>query len=109
MQFRPSQQPLNLQKPRFRCDFNARGLSDEPDDDCFYSFDRSEVARLPEVVGQRVVLFDFDSDHEITACEAVIEAYRTGWRGEPNASFWFSGFRARPVEGTWYWGRAPWA
>jgi hypothetical protein len=108
MQFRARTDSLDLQMPRLRCDFNARALSDEPDDECFYSFDRAEVSRLPDLVGMKVVLFDLDSDEEITACEAVVEVYRTGWRGEADASFWFCGFRARPIDASWYWGRRPW-
>jgi hypothetical protein len=108
MPFRARQQPFDLQLPRLRCDFNTRALSEEPDDECFYSLDRAEVARLPDLIGQRLVLFDLDSEEEVTACEAILEPYRVGWRGEPEKSFWFCGVRARPIEGSWYWGKTPW-
>jgi hypothetical protein len=104
----PDSCQLNLGLARVGCDFNARGLSEEAEDTCFYSFSRSQVDLLPSLIGSRVVLFDFDSKTEVTACEALVESYRTGWRGEPEQSFWFCGVRARPVEGTWYWGPVPW-
>ncbi len=81
------------------CDFNAFGLSDEPNDNCYYSFDRQHVSLLSDLIGKRVLLYSPDSDSEVTYCEAVVEGYRQGWRGEPERSFWFCGFRARPVEG----------
>ena len=63
---------------------------------------------LSALVGARVVLYAYDSESEVTACEAVIETCRSGWRGEPEKSFWYCGFRARPVEGSWYNGPTPW-
>jgi hypothetical protein len=93
---------------RIGCDFNAFSLSEERGDSCFYAFEREYIGGLASLVGSRVLLFAHDSPSEITACEAVIEPYRSGWRGEPNQSFWYCGFRARPVEGTWYSGPALW-
>jgi hypothetical protein len=99
---------LDVNLPRIGCDFNAFGLSEEQEDRCFYSFDRTQLDLLRSLVGARVVLFAFDAESEITACEAVVEPWRSGWRGEPQKTFWFCGFRARPVEGTWYIGSVPW-
>lgn len=83
------------------CDFNAFGLSDEPEDNCFYSFDRQRVAELVSLIGAKVILFSPDTDTTSTACEAIIEPYREGWRGEPGKSIQFCGVRARPVAGSW--------
>jgi hypothetical protein len=99
---------LNLKLQRIECDFNAVGLSDEPNDNCFYSFNREHVAQLAALVGARAVLYSYDSHTEVTACEALIETCRSGWRGEPECSFFFCGFRARPIEGSWYSGPVPW-
>jgi hypothetical protein len=103
-----SSNKISPELQRIGCDFNAIGLSGEPNDNCFYSFEREQVSSLPALVGLRVVLFSLDSPSEVTACEAVIEPYRNGWRGEPMKSFWYCGFRARPVNGSWYNGLAPW-
>ena len=100
---------LDLALPRIGCDFNAHSLSQEPDDTCYYSFDREQVSQLSELVGSRVVLFDYDSQTEIVGCEAIIETFETGWRGEIGHSFWYCGFRARPIDKTWYWGPIPWS
>jgi hypothetical protein len=35
-----------IQLPSIECDFNAFGLSDEPEDRCYYSFDRARVMEL---------------------------------------------------------------
>ncbi|WP_158239301.1 hypothetical protein [Uliginosibacterium sp. TH139] len=87
---------------RIECDFNAVGLSDEPNDNCFYSFHREQVVLLNALIGAKVILYAHDSPSEITACEAWIEVYRSGWQGEPDQSFMFCGFRARPIEGSWF-------
>jgi hypothetical protein len=99
---------LNWSLPRIGCDFNAFGLSDENDDTCFYSFDRSQINILPALTGATIILFDYDSEAEIVACEAILERFRTGWREEPEHSFWYCGFRARPVKNAWYWGKIQW-
>lgn len=104
----PQGQPLNLALQRIECDFNAFGLSDESHDNCFYSFNREDVPLLASLVGGRVVLYAHDSESEITACEALVEACSSGWQGEPESSFFFCGFRARPIEGSWYNGPAQW-
>lgn len=98
---------LNLSLPRIDCDFNAYALSNELDDNCYYSF-RADIDRLASLVGEVVVLFDYDAPSEITACEAVIERHEQGWRGDPERSFWFCGWRARPIDGTWFSGAIPW-
>jgi hypothetical protein len=98
---------LDLSLPKIECDFNAVGLGDEDKDGrCFYSFFRRDLPLLK--AGARCILYSFDTQDEITACEALIEPYRTGWRGEAGNSFYFCGFRGRPFEDTWYWGVIPW-
>ena len=97
---------LDLSLPRIECDFNTMGLGGEERNDCIYSFSRSMVPMLR--VGITCILYSFDTDSEITACEAVIEPYKIGWKGDSGASFYFCGFRARPLEDTWYWGPIPW-
>jgi hypothetical protein len=99
--------PLDLSMRRIRCDFNARGLGPEPDDSCFYSFDRDAVHDLDELVGKIVILYDFDSKNEVSACEATIERFETESSPVRN-QVWFSGYRARPRADSWYWGITPW-
>ena len=98
--------PFNPALPRIWCDFNAVGLGDEQDDPCFYSFGRGDVAHLSSLVGCAVVLYQEDTDTDVTACTASVETFREGWRGEPFKSVRYCGFRARPHDGTWFSGLA---
>lgn len=99
---------FSVHLPRIGCDFNAFGLGEQSGNvSYYYSFNRTQVELLHSLVGRRVVLFSHDTETEVTACEAQIENYRLGWRGAPERSFWFCGFRARAIEGTWYWGPMP--
>lgn len=94
---------LDLSLMKIECDFNSMGIGG---DDCIYDFYRRELHKLR--VGARCILYSFDSETEITACEAAIESFIHGWKGMPGDSFFFCGYRARPFENTWYWGIIPW-
>jgi hypothetical protein len=99
---------LDTSLPRIGCDFNACGLSDEPNDACYYSFDRKEIDVLKSMFGRRVLLYSYDSKTDIAACEAVVEPYIEGWLGGKEGSVWLCGVRARPIAATWYYGVVPW-
>lgn len=78
-------------------DFNAKGWSGENDDPCYYviNLQRLHVDEITE--GRRFFAYmeENQSSAEIVGCEALLEKYRDGWR-------------ARPVENTWFNGQAPW-
>jgi hypothetical protein len=88
--------------PPLRCDFNACGWSGEPDDNCYYSLYRDELARLNPPSGKQVYIYDDDiSDEgqpEVFGCTATIEHVHL--RGRPYV-------RARPTTGPWYRGPKP--
>lgn len=76
------------------CDFNARGLSQEADDNCFYSFDRDSFKALPPANGMQIFIWDYSDEDEIIGYVAVLEQYvncRSGWRARPIESTWFRG------------------
>ena len=98
----------NTALPRIGCDFNARGLSDEPNDTCYYSFDKRDVEKLKSMQGRRVLLYSYDTDTDVTTCEAVVEPHVEGWLAGKKGSVWLCGARARPIEETWYQGPTPW-
>ena len=96
---------LDWTLPKSECDFNTMGLGDEGS--CIYGFAREALPLLK--VGMRCIMYSFDSEDEITACEAIVERYEDEWKGEPEKSFRFCGFKARTFEDEWYWGAVPWS
>lgn len=80
------------------CDFNARALSNEHDDNCFYSFDRQPFEGLDREEGLRIFIWDDYDDGVILGYVATLEKY-------PNH---VSGWRARPDEQTLYRGEKWW-
>ena len=93
--------PANV--PPLWCDFNACGLSGEPDDECYYSLHRDELERLKPTVGMLVFIYDDDRSAdgrpEVLGYVATLE--QVMFR---NALHW----RACPDKKTWYRGPAPW-
>lgn len=91
---------ISDQLPHLECDFNAVGLSGDPDDSCIYVFDESTLLALDLTTGTRVFLFMYEDAEktEIVGCEATLERVKLeteGWRARPDAT-------------TWYWGPRPW-
>ena len=84
------------------CDFNARGLSGGEDDNCYYSLHRDRLRALEPTAGMKVFIYD---DDVTDAGEAEVFGYVAVL--EPVQGF-VSDWRARPEEGTWYRGPAPW-
>jgi hypothetical protein len=83
--------PENIDK--VWCDFNACGLSDdEAGDNCYYSFDREYFRNATPIEGVRIFIWDYSDDDEIIGYIAVLERYPQH----------ISGWRARPIENTWY-------
>ena len=95
---------LDWTLPTIECDFNTMGLGGEGG--CIYGFSRDALPLLK--VGMKCIMYSFDGEDEITACEATVEPHEDGWKGVPGESFRFCGFKARTSEGAWYWGIAPW-
>jgi len=75
--------------PKLWCDLNARGLSGEPGDDCFYALHREQLAALQPTVGMRIFIWDWSDSELFVGLEALLERFDDGWR-------------ARPVDETWY-------
>jgi hypothetical protein len=76
------------------CDFNSQGISQEVDDNCFYSFDRISFKNLNPVDGMQIFIWDYSDEDEVIGCVAIIEKYMqstTGWRARPIDSTWFRG------------------
>jgi hypothetical protein len=44
--------------PKIYSDLNACGLSDEPDDDCYYGLSRQQIAALHPAAGMKVFVWD---------------------------------------------------
>ena len=84
-------EPPDFSLPRVWCDFNACGWSGEPDDDCYYVFDKQEVAALQPAEGMKVFIYDDNGDGTIIGCEARLEIFRDSWRMRPDKSTWFEG------------------
>ena len=80
------------------CDFNARALSDEIDDNCCYSFDRKAFENLERKEGLRIFIWDDYDNDEIFGYLATLEKYPQH----------ISGWRARPDEQTLYRGKKWW-
>ena len=69
--------------PRLSCDFNTRGWSGEPDDDCYYVLDREVLDALPARVGLEVFIWDESDETEILGCVAKLEQFDGRWRARP--------------------------
>jgi hypothetical protein len=89
--------------PVVNCDFNACGLSGEPSDDCYYRLDPVALVKLSDGSANQIFIYTDDTATdgapEIFGCVAFLERY--SW---PHTSGW----RARPIKGTWYRGPAHW-
>ncbi len=93
--------------PKVFCDFNAAGLSGDPDDNCYYGFDEMGLSDFggPRE-GLHVFLYDYEDIErtEIVGCEAILEKYQISWLAQPAPDSWL----ARPIENSWYRGKIPW-
>lgn len=76
--------------PRVWCDFNARGWSGEPDDDCFYVLAPTDLDTIDAIEGLSILLYDWDDDAEtqVIACVAQLDRYRDRWRAKPRTGFY---------------------
>jgi hypothetical protein len=92
MGFRFTSEPPSHSLPKVSCDLNACGWSGENDDNCYYAFDKEQFAALPPSVGMRLFIWDWSDSESIVGCEAILEQARDGWR-------------ARPIDGTWFEGK----
>jgi hypothetical protein len=81
---------MSERMPKISCDFNACGLSGEPDDKAFYRLNQEQLTEIGPVEGMRVYAYMDDDPDEVTFCEATLSKSRLGWR-------------AIPIEGTWKW------
>jgi hypothetical protein len=84
--------PQNLSK--IWCDFNAWGLSAEPGDTCYYSFDRESFLNLPPAEHRHIFIWDDSDVDEIIGFVAILERYPehiTGWRARPDERTWYRG------------------
>ena len=71
--------PVNTDLPRVWCDFNECGISGEPGDYCFYSFDRAGLESLPPLPGLRVFAYENLGDgEEMFGCDAILEHFGEG-------------------------------
>jgi hypothetical protein len=69
------------------CDFNAFGLSDEENDNCYYSLHREEFAALPPQEGLEIFIWDDSDETEVIGYVAKLEKtdkFHTGWRARPD-------------------------
>jgi hypothetical protein len=60
--------------PPVWCDFNACGWSGQPGDNCFYVLDKQRLVELRAKAGDRVFLYDLDSEDgsEVTGVEGEL-------------------------------------
>jgi hypothetical protein len=84
-------EPLNASLPRIWCDFNACGWSGEPNDNCYYEFDKDALARLSPSGGMRVIAFADEGEGNVLGCEGTLELWRRSWRIRPVPDTWFNG------------------
>ena len=91
-------QPPNDQVPIIWGDYNAIGLSGEPDDNCIYSLHRERLAELKPTEGLRVFVYEDDvtdnGDPEVFGYVCVLEEIdwaTSRWRARPEESTWYRG------------------
>jgi len=90
---RPDDQRL----PFVQCDLNAQGWGGSGDR-CFYVLDQKKLAAIAAHDGMSVFLYDIDEPDTILGCVGKLQYVVLGS---------FSGWRAEPVEGTFYRGFMP--
>jgi hypothetical protein len=89
--------PPNEAVPFVWADFNARGWAGKPDD-CLYALDRGALERIAPTPGLVVFVWDEDEPGSVLGCMATLEQAVVGS---------FSGWRARPIAGSFYRGPRP--
>lgn len=84
--------------PKIWGDFNARGLSGQDSDDCIYSLDRVELAKLVELKVTFAFVYEDDEDESGNpevfgfVCELQeIEGFISKWRAKPIKDTWYRG------------------
>ena len=83
--------PPDASLPKVWCDFNACGWSGEPDDNCYYAFDKEALAALRPTEGMQLVIYDDNGDGTVIGCEARLESFNMSWRFRPDEDTWFTG------------------
>lgn len=79
---------MTLGLPVLACDFNARGWSEEPGDNCIYVFDSDRHLELNPFPGMKVILHMESTEQTCIACEGVLEHWQDRWRARPDESTW---------------------
>ena len=84
-------------------DYNAIGLSGEPDDDCIYSLHRDVLVRLGAEEGKILFVYedDLDDNNQPEIFGYVCKLEKVEWAT--------GNWRARPDEATWYRGPKTWS
>ncbi len=90
-------QPRAWELPFVECDFNAQGWSGDGDL-CFYALDQGKLAVIGAHDGMSVFLYDIDEPGTILGYIAKLQRVASGS---------FCGWRAEPMEGTFYRGPMP--